>query len=167
MPIFSPDTLEFISRGPDQTHRVGARLGTLLQEGDVVALEGNLGVGKTLFVQGVGAGWGATSHLLSPTFILMRCHKRHQDDYLLYHIDLYRLKSAQDVTVLGLEEILGEDGSVCLIEWADRAPSIFPEDHLWISLRWLDDYRRSLVFCASGKRHKTLLENLRKEIVGR
>ena len=167
MPILSPDALEFISRSPEQTHRVGARLGMSLVGGEVVALEGDLGAGKTVFAQGIGMGWGVTTRLISPTFILIRRHTRHQDDLRLYHIDLYRVNSLREAENLGLEEMLGDPKAVCLIEWADRAPDIFPKENLWVHMRWLDEYRRSLTFCASGKRHKALLEVFRKEIAGR
>jgi tRNA threonylcarbamoyladenosine biosynthesis protein TsaE len=166
MPILSADALEFISRSPEQTRRVGARLGMFLTDGDVVALEGELGTGKTVLAQGIGIGWGVTTSLLSPTFILVRRHTRHQDSHLFYHIDLYRIASIREAIDLGLEELLGDPKSVCVVEWAERATEIFPEEVLWVSLRWMDDYRRSLTFRASGERHRALLEKLRKEIVG-
>ncbi len=167
MPILDPDTLEFISLSPDQTRRLGARLGALLRGGEVVALEGNLGSGKTVFAQGVGRGWGSDTHLISPTFILVRRHTRPQNDQHLYHIDLYRLESEPEVEALGLEELLGDPEVVCLVEWPGRAPEIFPDEHLWVTLRWVDEHRRSLTFCASGERHRILLETFRKEILGR
>ena len=166
MPILSPESLEFISRSPKQTQRVGARLGTHLKGGEVIALQGNLGAGKTVFAQGIGIGWGATTQLISPTFILIRRHTRHRDDCYFYHIDLYRLESPVEVEGLGLEELFGEPGNVCVVEWANRAPDIFPEDALWVSLRWMDEYRRSLTFRASGEAHQALLDKFRKEIIG-
>lgn len=167
MPIFNADTLEFISRSPEQTRRIGARLGALLHGGGVIALEGNLGVGKTLFAQGVGAGWGAQEPLTSPTFILVRWHPRPRDQSYLYHVDLYRLNSPLEAISLGLEELLDDVKSVCLVEWADRAPGLFPEEHLWVSIRWLEEQRRSLTFCASGEQHKALLQDFKKELLGR
>ncbi len=166
MPILNQNTFEFVSRNADQTRRLGARLGTLLQGGDVLALEGNLGAGKTVLAQGVGRGWGAQEPLISPTFVLIRRHERLHDSQKLYHIDFYRLQSAE-IASLGLEEILGAPGAIAVIEWADRAPEIIPEEHLWITLRWLDEYRRTLTFRAAGSRHTALLENFRREIIGR
>jgi tRNA threonylcarbamoyladenosine biosynthesis protein TsaE len=167
MPILEADTLEFISRSTAQTRRLGARLGSLLRGGDTVALKGDLGTGKTVFTQGIGRGWGALSHLLSPTYVLMRRHERPQNKVKLYHIDLYRLNSAQEAIDLGLEELLGDQMTICVVEWADRATEIFPEECLWVTLRWLDEYRRALIFRHSGERHRTLLHQYRKEIVGR
>ncbi len=166
MPILSQDTFEFVSRNVDQTRRLGARLGTLLEGGDIIALEGDLGAGKTILAQGIGRGWGAQDPLISPTFVLIRRHERLHDPQRLYHIDFYRLQPTE-ITHLGLDEILGAPGNVAVVEWADHAPNVIPEEHLWITLRWLDEYRRTLTFRATGNRHTVLLENFRKEIIGR
>ncbi len=167
MPILNSDTLEFISRTPEQTQRIGARLGAALTGGDVIALVGPLGAGKTAFAQGVGIGWGATTPLISPTFVLVRRHSRPQDRTYLYHVDLYRAPTAAEIDSVGLDEMLGASDAICLVEWADHAPDVFPDEVLWVTLRYLDEFRRSLTFTASGKRHHTLLEALRKEIAGR
>ncbi len=167
MPILDPDTIEFISRSPEQTQRVGARLGMFLQGGDVVAMAGSLGTGKTLLAQGIGKGWGTKAALLSPTFVLVRRHTRPQDSLYLYHIDLYRLESPAAIDSIGLEEMLGAPDSVCLVEWADRVQGNLPDEVLWVELRWLDEFRRSLTFRASGSHHRELLDMLRKEIMGR
>jgi tRNA threonylcarbamoyladenosine biosynthesis protein TsaE len=166
MPILSPDALEFISRSPEQTRRVGARLGMLLEGGAVIALEGNLGAGKTVFAQGLGIGWGATTQLISPTFVLIHRHTRHHDKMFFYHVDFYRLNSVPEIENLGMEEMLGDPGAVCVVEWANRAPDIFPQETLWVTLRWMDEYRRSLTFRASGETHQALLDQFRKEIIG-
>jgi len=166
MPILSPDAIEFISRSPEQTRRVGARLGMLLGGGDVIALEGNLGTGKTVLAQGIGIGWGATTTLISPTFILIRRHTRNQDDSYFYHIDLYRITSLAEAENLGLVELLGDPKAVCVVEWAERAGDLFPEETLWVSLRVLDELRRSLTFRANGDHHHAIQEKLRKELAG-
>ncbi len=166
MPILDADTLEFISRSARQTSRLGARLGALLEGGDVVALEGELGTGKTVFAQGIGRGWGATAPLTSPTFILIRRHERPQSSVKLYHIDLYRLNSVEEIIDLGLEELLGDLRTVSVVEWANQASEVFSEEHLWVQLRWIDEYRRSLTFRARGQRHSRLLDEYRKEILG-
>jgi tRNA threonylcarbamoyladenosine biosynthesis protein TsaE len=166
MPILSPDAIEFISRSPEQTRRVGARLGMLLDGGDVIAMEGDLGTGKTVLAQGIGIGWGATMALISPTFIIIRRHTRNQDNNFFYHIDLYRIASLTEAQDLGLEELLGDPRSVCVVEWAERAADIFPEEALWITLRVLDEQRRSLTFHANGDHHHAIQEKLRKELAG-
>ncbi len=166
MPILTKDTLEFISRSPEQTLRLGARLGRHLNGGDIVALEGDLGAGKTVLAQGVGMGWGSTSRLVSPTYVLIRRHRRHQDPLVLYHIDLYRLNSMAEIDMLGLDEIIGNIDTVCLVEWPERHAGLFPGERLWIHLRMLDEYRRSLVFQAQGEHHQAILEEFRQEILG-
>ncbi len=166
MPLLSSDALEFISRNPQQTRRVGARLGMLLTGGDIIALAGDLGTGKTVLAQGIGTGWGVTTPLLSPTFILIRRHTRYQDDCFFYHIDLYRMTSLQEALDLGLEELLEDAKAVCVVEWADRAADLFKEAMLWITLRALDDQRRSLTFQPYNARGRVILEKLRQELVG-
>jgi len=166
MPILDANTLEFISRNPDQTRRLGARLGAMLPGGSIVALEGELGSGKTVLAQGIGQGWGALDPLLSPTFILIRRHQRAHDRQQLYHIDLYRLESPLEIEDLGLEEILGAPEAITIVEWSDRHPDFFPPERLQIQLRWLDEYRRALTCFAHGPQHQALLDEFRKEIVG-
>lgn len=166
MPILSPDAIEFISRSPEQTRRVGARLGMLLDGGDIIALEGNLGTGKTVLAQGIGIGWGSTTALISPTFILIRRHSRNQDNDFFYHVDLYRIESLAEAEDLGLGELLGDPRSVCVVEWAERAADLFPEETLWVTLRVLDEQRRSLTFRANGDHHHAIQERLRRELAG-
>ena len=85
---------------------------------------------------------------------------------MLYHIDLYRLNSASEVDMLGLDEMMGDPRAVCLIEWPDRHPSLFPSGYLWVHLRMLDEYRRSLVFRAHGDQHQEILDEFRQELLG-
>jgi tRNA threonylcarbamoyladenosine biosynthesis protein TsaE len=166
MPILSPDAIEFISRSSEQTRRVGARLGMLLSGGDVIALEGNLGTGKTVMAQGIGIGWGATTSLISPTFVIIRRHTRNQDDDYFYHVDLYRIASLVEAEHLGLTELLGNPRAVCVVEWAEHAAELFPEETLWVTMRVLDEHRRSLTFRANGDHHHAIQEKLRKELAG-
>ena len=91
MPIIEANAFEFFSRSPDQTRRVGMRLGAMLRSGDVVCLDGDLGSGKTTLVQGVAAGWGSTDAVSSPTFVLVNIYRR-EDDVRLAHLDAYRLE---------------------------------------------------------------------------
>jgi len=95
-PILDERTLEFLSRSPDQTQRLGARLGALLQGGDVICLEGTLGSGKTCLAQGIGRGWGIGQTLISPTFVLVREYSRPDKPLQFYHIDLYRISGAEE-----------------------------------------------------------------------
>ena len=89
-PILDRNSLEIISRSAEQTRRVGMRLGAMLEPGDIVCLIGDLGAGKTTFVQGLAAGWGSLDPVSSPTFVIVNVYRR-LDQRKLYHLDAYRL----------------------------------------------------------------------------
>lgn len=163
MPILDQHSLEFISRGTGYTRRVGIRLGTLLKEGDVICLEGELGSGKTTLVQGMAAGWGSLDQVTSPTFVLVNYYRR-LDGGKFYHLDAYRLKDANEADDLDLDLFL-ETGTL-VVEWAERIKSVLPKDHMWVTLHWVDDNQRDLIFSARGSYYEHLLVNFRKRIYG-
>ena len=168
-PILDQHTLEFMSRGPDQTQRLGARLGALLQGGDVICLEGPLGSGKTCLAQGIGRGWGVDRTLVSPSFVLVRQYTRPEDDVWLYHSDLYRISGVNEALGLGMDEFLGDEYAVCIVEWADRARSLMPPGHLWVRLDFaehVDQTRRLVHFVAQEERHVALLQKFRRVAFG-
>lgn len=155
--------MHFVSRSPDQTRRIGARLGNALQAGDVICLQGDLGAGKTTFVQGVAQGWGSLDSVSSPTFIIVNEYRR-DDSYKLFHMDAYRLDSAPEAEQLDLDSMLA-DGAL-LLEWPDRINSLIPVDNLWINLEHIVDRERKMLFKACGERYENLLELIRQEVVG-
>ena len=168
-PILDEHTLEFVSRSPDQTQRLGARLGALLRGGDVVCLEGTLGSGKTCLAQGIGRGYGVGQTLISPTFVLVREYKCAGDTVRLYHIDLYRISGVDEALSLGMDEFLGDERAVCVIEWAERARPLMPSERLWVRLDFAgraDQTRRALYFRAQGERHTALLQEFRRAAFG-
>ncbi len=172
-PILDEHTLEFVSRSPDQTQRLGARLGALLQGGDVICLEGALGSGKTCLAQGVGRGWGVGQTLVSPTFVLIREYTRPAAGdtvgVRLYHVDLYRVSDVDEAWELGMGELLGDAHAICIVEWAERARLLMPSERLWIRLDFAnhaDQTRRALYFTAQGERHKSLLREFRRAAFG-
>jgi tRNA threonylcarbamoyladenosine biosynthesis protein TsaE len=165
-PILDEHTLEFMSRSPEQTQRLGARLGALLQGGDVVCLEGTLGSGKTCLAQGIGRGWGVGQTLVSPTFVLVREYTRPADCVRLYHIDLYRVSGAEEALGLGIQEFLGDARAVSIVEWAERARALPPPEHLWIRLEMGGTTQRALYFTAQGERHTALLQEFRRDAFG-
>lgn len=166
MPILDEHVLDFVSHSPAQTHRFGMRLGLLLQAGDVVCLEGDLGTGKTCLAQGVGEAMGVVEPITSPSFTLIAEHRLPAPAPNLYHIDLYRLNEPVDEALaMGLEEYLSGDG-VCVIEWADRIEPALPDERLWIALRHLDVSKRGIMFVAMGTRYDQLLREFRRTAFG-
>ena len=165
-PILDENTLEFVSRSPEQTRRLGARLGALLKGGEVICLEGSLGSGKTCLAQGIGRGWGVSQTLISPTFVLVREYARPGKTIKLYHVDLYRISGAAEALTLGMDEFLGDNQAICVIEWAERARSLVPDEHLWVRLELVDPMRRAMYFTAQGEHHTTLLREFRQAAFG-
>lgn len=151
--------LETISRSPEQTRQFGQRLGELAQPGDVVLLVGSLGTGKTCLTQGIAWGLGVVGYTASPSFVLMR---EYQGRLPLYHIDLYRLEKIAEVADLGLDDYLYGRG-MCVVEWADRALTLMPPEHLLIELTYLSPRRRRLCLEPQGQRYHDLLSELKLE----
>jgi len=151
-----------VSHGAAQTQRVGARLGELLEAGDVVLLEGELGAGKTVFAQGVARGLGIEDPVTSPTFTLIH---EYEGRLPLYHADLYRLAGAADALGIGLEEYLWGDG-VTLIEWPDRATGLVPDVHLTVALRPISDTKRAIRLSAAGDRYTRLVAQFKQAAFG-
>lgn len=155
--------MDFFSRSPEQTRRIGVRLGGALQTGDVICLQGDLGAGKTTFVQGVARGWGSLDSVSSPTFILVNVYRR-ADQSQLFHLDAYRLDSTPEAEELDLDSMLSQ-GPV-LIEWPERMDGLIPRDRLWLQLEHVDEEEREMKFKSSGKRYDDLLEVVRHGAYG-
>ncbi len=160
---------------PEETQRLGRAIGEQARAGDVYLLVGPLGAGKTCLTQGIAWGLGVEGYTRSPTFVLMT---RYQGRLTLYHLDLYRIDHAQEAWDLGLEEQLYGDG-VCVVEWADRAEEVFPQDSLWISLDYARDYAldraldyegedtvRVITIADDPPRYEPLLKNLSQTFTG-
>ena len=149
--------LRIISGSPEETQEVGRIIGEQAQPGDIYLLTGPLGAGKTCLTQGIARGLGVTGYVRSPTFVLM---SRYQGRLTLHHVDLYRIGGPLEAWDLGLEEQLSS-GGVCVVEWADRAPEVFPEDAIWADLDHMGDgNQRILSFPEWPDRYNTLLSRL-------
>ena len=152
--------LEIISHSLDQTRRIGARLAALLQPGDVILLAGEFGVGKTTLVQGLARGLGVDSrYVTSPTFTLIN---EYAGRLPLYHIDLYRLDTAEQVADLGLLDYLYGDG-VTVIEWPQLAQDLVPPERLTIYLAHLTETKRALRVHADGARYEELMQSFKDQ----
>lgn len=165
-PILDAHSIECPSHSPEQTRRLGVRLGELLRAGDLVCLEGALGAGKTCLAQGIGRGCGVAESLISPTFTLIHEYKRPQDGLFLYHVDLYRIADAREALGLGLGDYVEDELAVTLIEWPERARELLPEEKLWVLIRHIEGRRRILLFSAQGARYEALLNAFRKRAFG-
>jgi tRNA threonylcarbamoyladenosine biosynthesis protein TsaE len=165
-PILDAHSLECPSHSPEQTQRLGVRLGELLQAGDLVCLEGALGAGKTCLAQGIGRGCGVTESLISPTFTFIHEYKQPKNGSALYHVDLYRISGAHEVIELGLDDYLDDQSAIMLIEWPEQANELLPEERLWISIRFIEGNKRILLFSARGVRYEVLLRKFRKRAFG-
>jgi tRNA threonylcarbamoyladenosine biosynthesis protein TsaE len=120
----------FISNSAEETIAAGRKHGRNAAKGDVFALTGDLGAGKTQFVKGFVAGLGSSAEVTSPTFVLV--HEYEDGRLPVYHFDFYRLDNSEAVLRLGFDDyVFG--GGVSLIEWADRYPDLIPKEAKWLS----------------------------------
>lgn len=139
------------------TDAFGAQLAQCLRAGDVIALSGDLGAGKTRLVQAVARALGVPDEVVnSPTFVLIH---EYSGRIPLRHCDVYRLRSADEFAELGLEELFSEDGAA-LVEWADRVAGDLPSDRLEILLQATGPHERRATLTATGPRSRALLECL-------
>jgi tRNA threonylcarbamoyladenosine biosynthesis protein TsaE len=129
--------LTVTSRNPEETFRIGRIIGRNLIEKDVVALVGELGAGKTCLTQGIARGLGVPDEyqITSPSFTLIN---EYQGRMMLYHFDLYRLARASEMDDMGYEEYIFGRGAT-VIEWADRATGILPDETLFVSINYTDE----------------------------
>ncbi|HNY93099.1 MAG TPA: tRNA (adenosine(37)-N6)-threonylcarbamoyltransferase complex ATPase subunit type 1 TsaE [Flexilinea sp.] len=163
MPILDSETLEIFSRSADQTRRFGMRLGRMLQNGDVLCFSGDLGSGKTTFIQGIAQGWGSVDQVTSPTFVLVNEYYR-MDGSTLFHMDAYRIDSTLEAEELDIDRMLHQ--GVLVVEWAERIDSVLPKERLTIKMAWVADEQRSLVMVPYGERYQTLLHSFRHRSFG-
>ena len=128
----------------EETWALAKQLAAELKPGDVVRLEGDLGAGKTTFVQGLAAALGVAGRVTSPTFCLVQEHRG--AGVLLVHMDLYRLRGEDDILAIGWEDYLAE-GAIVAVEWPERAGSLIPVDAVRVTFTHLDgDERRRIDF---------------------
>ncbi len=164
-PILTNHAFDMVTHSPSQTHAVGARLGQLLGPGDLVCLQGELGTGKTCLTQGIGAGLAVQGIINSPTFVFVNEYPPAGDGPYLYHVDLYRITDHLDIYTLGLEDYIYGDG-VTVIEWADRAIEVIPDERIWITLDYTDYMKRTLIFEATGERYIEIISSLKSVLYG-
>ena len=154
------NSVELISRSPEQTQRLGKHLGEMAQAGDLFLLAGTLGSGKTCLAQGIACGLGVQEYAVSPTFVLVR---EYHGRFPMYHIDLYRLDHIEEIVDLALEEYLYGNG-ICVIEWAEKGMDVLPGEHLLVKLSNNSASERLLVLEPHGEHYRRMLTSLKEEL---
>lgn len=148
--------LDITSSSPEETFRLGAFLGKHVTSGSVIALTGELGSGKTCLAQGIARGLDVPENLYvtSPTYTIVN---EYPGRFNLFHVDLYRIEHIAELAEIGLDEIM-ERGDATVIEWAEKADEVLPEERLSISISIVDDHTRELHIRASGQNAVDLIE---------
>ena len=147
------------SRSSVQTRRWGGKLGNLLKGGEIIGLVGELGTGKTCFVRGMAEGLdvGPDAWIRSPTFTLIN---EYHGRLPVYHIDLYRVGSREELEGLNLREYLYSDG-VSVVEWFEHLPADEVNEYLEVKLAYANGNKRQLMFTPRGKRYEQIVEGLK------
>jgi len=149
----------FLSKSPSETKKIGRDLAKKIKkdgpknEASILAVGGDLGGGKTTFLQGFAKGLGIEEKILSPTFVIMKRFKipclpagRKDPGFKdFYHLDCYRPKDARELLDLGLSEILLYPGNIVAVEWSEKIKKILPENAIWIEFKFIDDKKRKII----------------------
>jgi len=154
--------LIFNSFSDRETNKLGQRLGSVLREGDVLALVGELGSGKTCFAKGIARGLGVPSEtvITSPSFSLLN---EYEGTYTFYHMDAYRLETLSDFVSAGLDEYFYHGGVVAL-EWADRWPVILPDWSVKVEFEIVEEHSRKITLSGYHDRAVDMLNNFQKKL---
>lgn len=155
--------LTCVTHSPEETAHLAGTIGKIIREGTVICLDGELGVGKTLFVRALARTLGVESDVTSPTFNLMNIYEAACP---IVHFDLYRITSEEELEDIGFYEYAEATEGIVLIEWAEKFPDAMPTDHLSVRIEALNDEERQFTFVTKGKKSRALLEEL-KRIVDR
>ena len=135
------ELLSEVSNCPEDTWKIAEKLVSLVNKKGIIALHGDLGVGKTCFVQGMSRALGIGIPISSPTYTLI---DEYEGENPLYHIDLYRLSNSIEVLGIGLEEYFEKDGLIA-IEWAERSEDLLPEDSIHVHISKDDEFKRRTI----------------------
>lgn len=152
---------KFKSDAPARTAELARRLAGVLRPGTVICLDGDLGAGKTLFVQNLAASLGVQGEVTSPTFNLMNLY---EDGRLpLVHFDLYRLEQEYELDEIGFYDYVENPDGLVLIEWAEKFPECLPEDHIALQIQRTDvESERVLVFSLAGSALQDVYKEMEK-----
>jgi tRNA threonylcarbamoyladenosine biosynthesis protein TsaE len=143
------DGKAFITGSSGRTRKLGHDFAKTLNKGEIICLYGDLGSGKTTFVQGLAQGLGIKSRIISPTFVIIRSHRLKVGVFC--HIDLYRTEVEKDIENLGLEEIMNDPQNIIAIEWAEKLKDYLPEKRIDIEFVSEKENIRKIMFRSSGQ----------------
>ena len=133
--------MEFITNSPEETVKIGAAIGKIIPAGTVLAYRGDLGAGKTAFTRGLARGLGISDRVTSPTFTIVNEYEGGR--LPLFHFDMYRLGSSDELFDIGWEDYLSR-GGVCAVEWSENVMDALPEDTVWVRIAREGDTGRSI-----------------------
>jgi tRNA threonylcarbamoyladenosine biosynthesis protein TsaE len=155
------NVLTVVSESPAETTELGEAIGALLEGQEVLCLEGELGSGKTTLVQAIARSLGVIEPITSPTFTLV--NEYHGRGVTLYHVDLYRLHTVDEIVQAGIDDCFRSAG-LCLVEWAERARAVLPKEHLYITLEHAGKDKRKISLRAEGAPYRKMLSRLRETV---
>lgn len=145
-----------VTKKPEETRRLGEELSKLVIPGDLFALYGELGAGKTCFIQGISRGLGVKEGVTSPSFTIIN---EYQGKIPIYHFDLFRLNSIEEFLDLGYEEYFYGKG-LTVIEWAEKVEPLLPADHLRIEIEFINYQQRKISFKSIHERYRIFQKEL-------
>src|SRR5665648_589719 len=148
--------LTIITNSPEETKKIGKEVGKLVRPGDLLAFSGELGAGKTCFIQGISKQLEVKDYVPSPSFPIIN---ENPGKIPIYHFDLFRLNSAEEVLEVGYEEYFYGEG-LTVIEWAEKIEQLLPKEHLKIDIKFKDRYERIISFISQEDRFKKFLKEL-------
>jgi len=135
--------MEVITKNSQETQKLGQKIGAKLKPKKILALYGDLGAGKTTFLQGLAKGLGIKKRIVSPTFVFLKEYPLEKG--IFYHLDLYRLEKSQDALGLGLKEILNDPQGIVVIEWAEKIKNFLPLERRDIYFHYLNENERKII----------------------
>ena len=150
--------LSIITKSSEETKNLGEELSKLTKPGDLLAFYGELGAGKTCFIQGISRGLKVKDYVTSPSFTIIN---EYQGKIPIYHFDLFRLDNAEEILELGYKEYFYGEG-LTVIEWAEKIEQLLPKEHLKIEIKFKDRYQRTISFISQGDRFNKFLEELNR-----
>lgn len=155
---------KIISSSEEMTLSIGKSCAKALKKGYVIALQGDLGAGKTVFTRGIAKGLNINENIISPTFTILRQYEG--KNFKFNHLDLYRIEESEELDEIGILDLL--DDGITVVEWANRASEIFGEDTLFVKIvRGINDNDREIsFFCKDQKREKEFFEVLKDAYIG-